>query len=89
MNHALLQSKKPTILIQISLKIVHKPPIENKVSIASGNGLVPSGKNSLPEPMLTKIPDHIWHHCGRSQCVNSLWPGVPYDVIDLGYLWFS
>ena len=33
-----------------------------KVNIDSGNGLVPSGNKPLPEPMLTKIYDGIWHH---------------------------
>ena len=30
------------------------------VNIASGNGLVPSGRRPLPEPMLTKFYDTIW-----------------------------
>ena len=32
------------------------------VSIGSGNGLVPSGNESLPEPILTKFYDTTWHH---------------------------
>ena len=31
------------------------------VNIGSGNGLVPSGNKPLPEPMLTKYNDAIWH----------------------------
>ena len=31
------------------------------VSIGSGNGLVPSGTNPLPEPMLTPIKAVLWH----------------------------
>ena len=31
------------------------------ISIGIGNGLVPSGSKPLPEPMLTKIHDAIWH----------------------------
>ena len=33
-----------------------------KVSVGSGNGLVPSGNKPLPEPMLTQIYVTIWHH---------------------------
>ena len=29
--------------------------VEREVNIGSGNGLVPSGTKSLPDPMLTKI----------------------------------
>ena len=32
------------------------------VNIGSGNGLIPSGNKLLPEPMLTKFYDVIWHH---------------------------
>ena len=32
----------------------------------SGNGLVSSGKNQLPEPVLTKILDAIWHDSATS-----------------------
>ena len=31
------------------------------VNIGAGNGLVPSGNNPLPEPMLTQIYVAIWH----------------------------
>ena len=34
------------------------------VNLGSGNGLVPSGNKPLPEPMLTKFYDIIWHHNG-------------------------
>ena len=38
-----------------------KEPIDDKVNVGSGNGLVPSGNKPLPEPMLTKI--HVtWHN---------------------------
>ena len=33
-----------------------------QVNIGSGNGLVPSGKKPLPEPMLTQISVAIWRH---------------------------
>ena len=33
-----------------------------KVDIGSGNGLMPSGNKSLPEPMLTQISIAIWRH---------------------------
>ena len=33
-----------------------------KVNIGSGNGLVPSGNKSLPEPVLTQISDAICRH---------------------------
>ena len=32
------------------------------VNIGSGNGLVPSGNKTLPEPVLTKISDAIWRY---------------------------
>ena len=37
-------------------------PLWWKVNIGSGNGLVPSGNKSLPDPMLTQIYVIIWHH---------------------------
>ena len=37
-------------------------PHQWEVNIGSGNGLVPSGNKSLPEPMLTKIYDNIRRH---------------------------
>ena len=33
-----------------------------QVNIGSGDGLVPSGNKSLPEPMLTQIYAAIWRH---------------------------
>ena len=33
-----------------------------EANIGSGNGLVPSGNNPLPKPMLTQIYVIIWHH---------------------------
>ena len=38
----------------------HNPLV--KVNIGSGNGLVPYDNNPLPEPMLTKSYENIWHH---------------------------
>ena len=32
------------------------------ISADSGNGLVPEGNKSLPEPMLTKFYDATWRH---------------------------
>ena len=32
------------------------------VNNGSGNGLVSSGNRLIPEPMLTKFYDVIWHH---------------------------
>ena len=37
-------------------------PYRWSVNIGSGNGLVPSGNNSLPEQMLTQIYVAIWRH---------------------------
>ena len=37
-------------------------PYWRYVNIGSGNGLVPSGKKPLPEPMLTQIDIAIWRH---------------------------
>ena len=51
------------ILIQIPPTFVHRGTFDN-VIIGSGNGLVPSGTKSLPEPMMTKINNAIWHHYG-------------------------
>ena len=34
----------------------------DKVSIGSGNGLVPDGTKPLPEPVLAQIYVAIWHH---------------------------
>ena len=31
------------------------------VNIVSGDGLSPLGDKPLPEPMLTKLDDHVWH----------------------------
>ena len=35
---------------------------DDKSNIGSGNGLMPSGNEPLPEPMLTKISVAIWRH---------------------------
>ena len=37
-------------------------PYWSQVNIGSGNGLVLSGNKPLPEPVLTKISNAIWHH---------------------------
>ena len=59
---------------------------QNWINIVSGNGLVPSGNNPLPEPIVIYQPGpvtFIWVHLkiGRTLwlCdVNSLWPTTPY-----------
>ena len=38
--------------------------LTDDVKIASGDGFVPSGNNSLPEAMLTQIYVAIWRHQG-------------------------
>ena len=35
---------------------------DKAVIIGSGNGLVPPGNKPLPDPILTKFYDAIWHH---------------------------
>ena len=37
-------------------------PNSPSISVSSGNDLVSSGKKPLPEPVLTKIHDNMWHH---------------------------
>ena len=40
----------------------HKTSLMFTVTVAAGNGLVPSGNKPSPEPMFTKIYVTIWHH---------------------------
>ena len=47
---------------QIKLEINITGPNFWWFSIGSSNGLVPSGKKSLHEPMLTKLYVSTWHH---------------------------
>ena len=38
-----------------------QPDIRAELNISSGYGLIPSGNELLPEPMLN-FPDAIWYH---------------------------
>ena len=50
------------ILIQISLKLVPKSPIDNKPALAQVMSWRRRGNKPLPEPMLTQFTDtYMWH----------------------------
>ena len=50
------------ISCEIVLRCMPQDFTHDKVNIGPGNGLVPSGKKPLPEPMLTKFYYIIWCH---------------------------
>ena len=50
------------ILIQISMKIVANSPIDNMSALVKVMAWYLFGSMPLPEPMLTEIPNTIWHH---------------------------
>ena len=50
------------ILIRISLKFVSKVPIDNMRTLVPVLAWHKIGDKRLPEPMLTKFCDDIWHH---------------------------
>ena len=48
--------------VNITLDWISKKQFDGKVNIGSGNGMALSGKQSLPEPVFTKISDIVWYH---------------------------
>ena len=42
-------------------KNIEKKTFDDKSTFGSGNGLIPSGRKILPEPLLTQICVAIWH----------------------------
>ena len=50
------------ILIEISLKIVPGGPNNNKSEQVQVGAWRQTGQKTLPEPMMTKISNAIWHH---------------------------
>ena len=64
---------------EIVLKWMSQNTFNDKVNIGSGNGLVPSGKKPLPEPILTQI--YVPYGIIRPQYVNSLWPNTYNPIL--------
>ena len=50
----------------MALGCVPQFPTDDKMNIASSNGLVLSGTKPLPESMLTKFYNIIWHSTAAS-----------------------
>ena len=53
------------ILIQVSLKLVLKGPIDNKPALVQVMAWCRTGDKPLPEPMLTQFSDAYRRHQGK------------------------
>ena len=61
-SNALSWMKSFFISIRISLKIVHKSPIDNKAALVQVMARCRTGDQPLPEPMLAQFTDaYMWH----------------------------
>ena len=50
------------VQIQISLKLVHRSPIDNKAALVQVMAWRRIGDKPLPEPVMTQFTDaYIWH----------------------------
>ena len=50
------------ILIQISLKLVPRSPIDNKPALVQVTAWCRTGDKPLPEPIMTQFPDAYMRH---------------------------
>ena len=53
------------ILIQISLKLIPKSPIDNKSALVQAMAWRRRGDKPLPEPMMTQFTDAYMRHYGE------------------------
>ena len=66
-------NEKNCILIQISLKFLHKGPIDKKISIGSGNGSAPAGRQAITWINADPVYQRIYSALGGDELMVAAW----------------
>ena len=85
MSSVLKKADKLNLSLSLSLRCMTQN-LNIIVNIGSGNGLVPSGNEPLPEPMLTQIYVTIWPHQDTS---SDSWQNLKVEIYDWNVMEFE